>query len=88
MKKKLCNSFIEGDYYIREVCGIKSKREKISIRLRLVFKFHRAMTCRVAINAKEGDCWIQLSNCVLSLMSQKCHISYQSVSTKLSWLAR
>ena len=25
-----------------------------------VFKFHSVMTCCVAINAKEGDCWIQL----------------------------
>ena len=25
-----------------------------------IFKFHSVMTCCVAINAKEGDCWIQL----------------------------
>ena len=31
------------------------------------------MTCCVAINAKEGYCWI-----VLSLMSHKCHTSHQS----------
>lgn len=36
------------------------------------------MTCCVAINAKEGDCWIQLFNCVLSLMLHKCHISLPS----------
>ena len=40
-------------------------------------KFHCAMTCCVAINAKEGDCWIQLYNCLLSLMSQKCYINSQ-----------
>ena len=39
-----------------EVFSIKSKREKISIRESLVLKFHYAMTCCVAINAKEGDC--------------------------------
>ena len=70
------NSFIEGEYYNEgEFFGIKSKREKISIRGSLVSKFHYAMTCCVAINAKEGDCWIQLFNCVLSLMLHKCHIS-------------
>lgn len=47
-------------------------------------KFHCAMTCCVAINAKEGDCWIQLfeGHCwisyVLSLMSHKSHINYHS----------
>ena len=48
-----------------------------------VLKFQNAMTCCVSINAKEGDCWIQLSNCVLSLMLHKCHISHQSMSTEL-----
>ena len=85
---KLCNSFTEGDYCIRKVCGIKSQREKLSIIENLVFKFHCAMTCCVAINAKEGDCWIQLSNYVLSLMLHKFHISCQSMLTKLTWLAR
>ena len=36
------------------------------------------MTCCVAINAKEGDCWT-----MLSLMSHKCHISHQSQPTEL-----
>ena len=55
LEKFLCNSFTEGDYWKRE----KSywKREKS---VGLVFKFHSVMTCCVAINAKEGDCWIQL----------------------------
>ena len=48
-----------------------------------VFLFHLAMTCCVAINAKEGDCWI-----VLSLMSHKCHINHQILSTELRRLAR
>ena len=48
----------------------------------LLSNFISAMTCCVAINAKEGYCWIQLSNCVLSLMLHKCHISYQIESTK------
>ena len=37
------------------------------------------MTCCVAINAKEGDCWI-----VLSLMSHKFHINYLSQFTNLT----
>ena len=45
------------------------------------------MTCCVAINAKEGDCWKQLINCVLSLMLHKCHIRYQSF-TELSHSAK
>ena len=40
-----------------EVFGVKYKREKLSIREILDFKFHCAMTCCVAINSKEGDCW-------------------------------
>ena len=71
-----------------EVFDVKYKREKLSIRETLVLKFHCAMTCCVAINAKEGDCWIQLSNCLLSLMSHKWHISCQLVLTELTWLAR
>ena len=73
---------------ISEACGVKSKREKLSIRENLVFKFHHAMTCCVAINAKEGDCWIQLSNCVLYLMLHKCHTSYQSTFIELCWFTR
>ena len=46
------------------------------------------MTCCVAINAKEGDCWIQLFNYVFSLMLHKCHISYQIESTELRWSAK
>ena len=46
------------------------------------------MTCCVAINAKEGDCWIQLINCVLSLMLHKCHISHQTESVELKCLAQ
>ena len=56
--------------------------ENCSVRKRLVFKFDSTLTCCVSINAKEGDCWIQLSNCVLSLMLHKCHISYQTESTE------
>ena len=54
----------------------------------LALKFHCAMTCCVAINAKEGDFLIQLFNCVLSLMLHKCHISWQTVLTELSWSAK
>ena len=46
------------------------------------------MTCCVAINAKEGDCWKQLFNCVLSLMLHKCHISHQTESTKLRMFSK
>ena len=73
---------------ITKAWGVKSKREKLSIRERLVFKFYCAMTCCIAINAKEGDCWIQLSNCVLFLMLHKCHTSYLLVASKLRWYAR
>ena len=34
------------------------------------------------------DRWIQLSNCVLSLMLHKCHTSYLSDFTDLSWCAK
>ena len=89
MKKKLCNSFTEGDDYNKgKTFGVKSKREKLSIRESLVFKFHHAMTCCVATNAKERDCWIQFSNCGLSLMSHKCYTSYLSAFIELSWSAR
>ena len=57
-----------------EYFDVKSKGEKVFVRESLVLKFHYAMTCCVAINAKEGDFWIQLFNCVLSLMLLKCHI--------------
>ena len=50
-KSFFCNSFTEGDYWKRE--SFLSNRENY-------FKFHSAMTCCVAINAKKGDCWIQL----------------------------
>ena len=73
---------------ITEARGIKFKREELSIRESLVFKFHHAMTCCVAINSKEGDYWIQLSNCVLSLMLHKWHTSYLSASIELSWFTR
>ena len=49
----------------------------------LALKFHCAVTC-VAINAKEGDCWIQLINCVLSLMLHKFHISINVISVLVS----
>ena len=64
------------DYYNEEEAfGIKSKREKLLLRGNLVLKFYFAMTCCVAINVKEGDYWIQLFNCVLSLMLHKFYIS-------------
>ena len=51
----------------------------------LLFFLHvEVMRCCVDINAKEENCWIQLSNCVLSLILHKCHISYQLVLTKLT----
>ena len=34
------------------------------------------MTCCVAINAKEGDCWIQLVNCMI--VFDVTQMSYQS----------
>ena len=54
--KFLCNSFTEGDYWKRENFWYLERK----IEGRCVFKFHYIMTCCVAINAKEGDCWIQL----------------------------
>ena len=54
----------------------------------LVLKCHCAMTYFVDINTKEGDCWIQFSNFVLSLMSHKCHISCQVVSTEVTWVSK
>ena len=54
--KLLCNSFTEGDYWKRENFWYLERK----IEGRCVFKFHSVMTCCVAINAKEGDCWIQL----------------------------
>ena len=35
------------------------------------------MTCCVAINAKEGDCWIQLVNCMI--VFDVTQMSYQSL---------
>ena len=58
-RRKCFNSFIEGDHCNEgETFGVKSKREKLYAKGSLVLKFHYAMTCCVAINAKEGDCWI------------------------------
>ena len=54
----------------------------------LVLKFHYDMTYCVDINFKEGDFWIHLSNCVLSLMLHKCHTSHLLALTKLNWFAR
>ena len=85
-REKLLSYLSRMCFYIseEETFDVNSKREKISIKESLVLKFHCAMTCCVSINAKEGDFWIQLSNCVFSLMSHKCHISCQVVSTKLT----
>ena len=46
------------------------------------------MACCVSINTKEGHCWIQLINCVLSLMLHKYHISHQTESIELTWVSK
>ena len=77
--KVYCHRIYVIYYMKKKIFDENFKREKFFVRESLVLKFHCAMTCCVAINAKEGDCWIQLSNCVLSLMLHKCHISCQSM---------
>ena len=42
------------------------------------------MTCCIAINFKEGDCWKQLINCVLSLTLHKMSYHFLSVYAELT----
>ena len=53
----------------------------------IIFSRSRMLVSNLAIsfNSSTNFCWIQLSNCVLSLMLHKCHTSYLSAFTELSW---
>ena len=68
----------EGEFYCHIFLKFEEEfsQREITVRGRIVFVLHykdkdlfsnfiSAMTCCVAINAKEGDCWIQLVNCMV-----------------------
>ena len=78
MKSLLCNSFTQEREITkrRRVYHLIGRTILLTSEKDLFSKFHYAMTCCVAINAKEGDCWIQLINCMV--VFDVTQMSYQS----------